>query len=93
LKKGIHEYIAGNFSGSNYSILNMSVHSVMTEYRYRIINKSISEISEAEIYKYIFEPKTIPDSQKRESISGFILRKLKGEDLDTFCSRKINMLK
>lgn len=93
MKKGVHEYIAGNFHGSNYSILNMTVHSVLTEYRYRIINRPITEITEAEIYKYIFDPKSIPDNQRRESMPSYIMRKLRGEDLEAFCMRMINQLK
>ena len=40
--KGIHEYIQGNFIENYYSILNLSVHTVNTDFRFRSIEKHLS---------------------------------------------------
>lgn len=71
----------------------MTVHSVLNEYRYRVINKSITELTEQEIYSYIFDPKTIPEISKKENMTTFILKKLRGEDVEVFCTRMFNILK
>lgn len=71
---GVREYVCGNFTNSHYSVLNMTVHSLLTEYRYRHITKSISEISEAEIYKMIFDPKSVEEFDSKEPMHSFVLK-------------------
>lgn len=92
IASGIHEYIAGNFLSSNYSILNMTFHSVLCEYRYRIIDKPITEISENEIYNLIFKSKDIPEETRKVSMTKYILDNLKTESVESFCSRLKNDL-
>lgn len=93
LKTGIHEFMAGNFLGCNYSILNMTVHSILSEYRYRIIQKPISEITENEIYNLIFKSRDIPEATRKVSMTKYILGNLQKEKVDSFCERLGSQLK
>lgn len=74
ITSGVREYVCGNFTNSHYSVLNMTMHSLLTEYRYRHITKSISEITEAEIYKMIFDPKSVEEFDSKESMHSFVLK-------------------
>jgi hypothetical protein len=78
---GLKEYVCGNFQGNHYSVLNMTIHSLLTEYRYRHINKSISELTEAEIYKMIFDPKTAAEYESKDSLQTYILSNLNKEEV------------
>ena len=89
IASGVHEFVGANFVGNNYSVLNLSIHSVLSEYRYRIINKPISEISENEIYNLIFKSKEIPDQSRKLGMTKFILSSLSNESIESFCSRLI----
>jgi hypothetical protein len=81
MTSGLKEYICSNFQGNHYSVLNMTIHSLLTEYRYRHINKSISELTEAEIYKMIFDPKTAAEYESKDSMQTFILSNLSKEEV------------
>lgn len=79
IKEGTHEYLAVNFLGLNYSVLNITVHSVLCEFRYRVIEKPITEVTESEIYKMIFDPKSNDPGKKTESAASFIMKNLRNE--------------
>lgn len=96
---GVKEFVCGNFQGQHYSVLNMTLHSLVTEYRFRHINKAISELSENEIYKMIFDPKTAAEYESKETLSSFISQNLSKEvspahqNVDVFCGRLLQTLK
>lgn len=79
IASGIKEYVCGNFQGQHYSVLNMTMHTLVTEYRYRHINKCISELSENEIYKMIFDPKTASEFESKETMHTYITNNLQKE--------------
>lgn len=87
ITKGLREYVCGNFQGSHYSVLNMTLHSLLTEYRYRHINKCISELSEAEIYKMIFDPKSAAEYESKETLQSFIMSNLSKDEVDQVVTR------
>jgi UDP-glucose 6-dehydrogenase len=76
MTSGIKEYVCGNFQGSHYSVLNMTLHTVLTEYRFRHINKAISELTESEIYKMIFDPKAAAEYESKETLQSFLANNL-----------------
>lgn len=88
ITKGLREYVCGNFQGSHYSVLNMTLHSLLTEYRYRHINKCISELSEAEIYKMIFDPKSAAEYESKETLQSFIMSHLRKDEVKLSIIRK-----
>lgn len=84
---GLKEYVCGNFQGNHYSVLNMTIHSLLTEYRYRHINKSISELTEAEIYKMIFDPKTAAEYESKDSLQTYIQANLPKDEVGVHVTR------
>jgi hypothetical protein len=91
ITKGIKEYVCTNFQNSHFSVLNVTIHSMLTEFRYRSTKESISELTEAEINKLIFEHKGNNEAENRETMLSFVSKNSKGKE-GTPASKKIEEL-
>lgn len=91
ITKGIREYLCTNFQNSHFSVLNATIHSMLTEFRYRSTKESISELTEAEINKLIFEHKGGSESESRETMLSFVEKQLKGQEGGS-SSKKVELL-
>jgi hypothetical protein len=92
ISKGIHEYIQGNFIENYYSILNMCIHTVTTEFRYRSITKHISQISDDEIYEMVFKPRE-KENDDSEMMVSYLKSNLKNHNVGSFCGEMMARLK